>query len=269
MAAISSARALDKTSEQQAKHFQRLSSGKRITTSADDAAGLSISESMRAQVRSTKQAERNAMDGVSLVQVAEGGLSEISNILVRMRELAIQAATDTVGEKERGFINNEVESLKAEVDRIANVTSFNGTPLLNGEADKSELEFHVGISNNDADRIVFEVGENNIQAGELGVDGVSAESIDSARDSLDAIDQGLTKVSEVRARLGAMQNKLRSTSNTLQIQAENITQAQSRIADTDLASEVSELVRENILQSAGVSVLAQANQSPMQALKLL
>lgn len=269
MAAMKSAGSLNETSEKQAKHYQRLSSGNRITTAADDAAGLSISENMRATSRSLRQAERNAMDGVSLVQVAEGGLSEIGNIMIRLRELSIQAASDTIGDTERGFINQEVQSLVEEVDRIANVTTFNGTPLLNGEADKSELQFQVGTRNDEADRIVFQANDNVVTADELGVSSINTETVDSALDALEEIDSALSKVNEVRAGLGAMQNKLRSSSNTIRIQDENISQARSRIADTDLATEVSELVRENVLQSAGISVLSQANSSPMQALKLL
>jgi flagellin len=215
------------------------------------------------------EAEKNANTGVSLVQVAEGGMSEVGNILVRLRELAIQASSDTIGDKERGFINQEFQSLTQEVDRIANVTTFNGTPLLNGSGSKSVLEFQVGIRNDQADRINFNVGENDARAGALGIDGIKAESIDDARSSIDVVDNALNKVSETRARLGAMQNKLHSTSNNLAIAKENLTSARSHIADTDIAEETSNMVRSNILQQAGISVLAQANQSPMTALKLL
>lgn len=193
----------------------------------------------------------------------------MGNILVRLRELAIQAASDTIGDKERSFINQEFQSLTQEVDRIANVTTFNGTPLLNASGSKSVLEFQVGIRNDGADRISFNVGENDARAGALGIDGLKAESIDDARSSIDVVDSALGKVSETRARLGAMQNKLQSTSNNLAIAKENLVSARSRIADTDLAEETSNMVRSNILQQAGISVLAQANQNPMTALKLL
>ena len=143
-------RNLQKTNGEMQKTYNRLASGNRITSAGDDAAGLSISENMNAQVRSLKQAERNANDGISLVQVAEGGLSEVGNILVRLRELSIQAASDTIGDRERGFIDKEYQSLKQEIDRISNVTNFNGTPLLNGQANKSELEIQVGARNNEA-----------------------------------------------------------------------------------------------------------------------
>src|SRR3954466_9200750 len=153
VASLSAQRALSHSSADQAKTYDRLASGQRITQAGDDAAGLSISENLRAQIRSMGQAERNANDGISFTQVAEGGLNEISNIMIRLRELAIQAGSDTVGDKERGFINNEAQSLVAEVDRIANVTNFNGTPLLNGQAPKGELSFQVGTRNDEADRI--------------------------------------------------------------------------------------------------------------------
>jgi flagellin len=269
MAALAANRVLGKTNIQQNKSFQRLSSGNRITQAGDDAAGLAVSENLRAQIRSMSEAEKNAISGISLVQVAEGGLSEVGNILVRLRELSIQAASDTIGDKERSFINQEFQSLIQEVDRIANVTTYNGTQLLNASGNKSVLEFQVGIRNDEADRINFSVGEYDARAAALGIDGVKAESIEDARESIDQLDSALSKVSETRARLGAMQNKLHSTTNNLSIAKENLVAARSRIADTDVAEETSNLVRENILQQAGIAVLAQANQNPMTALKLL
>jgi len=269
IAAMAANRALAHTSDDQAKVYQRLSSGQRITEAGDDAAGLSISENLKSQIRSMTQAERNANDGISFAQVAEGGLSEIGNMMIRMRELAVQASSDTIGDKERGYINTEVNSLLKEVDRIANVTAFNGTPLLNGQAPKESLDFQVGIRNNEADRIQFNAAENDVRAESLGVAGMNFETIDGARDSMDKLDDAMSKVFGARARLGALQNKLHATVNNLGVAKENLGHARSRIADTDLAQETSELVRGNILQSAGVSVLAQANQAPMQALKLL
>jgi flagellin len=269
IAAMSANRALQSTSTKQAKTYERLSSGQRITSAGDDAAGLSISENLRGQIRSIGQAEKNANDGISFAQVAEGGLSEIGNIMIRLRELAIQAGSDTVGDKERGYINQEVKSLTEEVDRIANVTTFNGTALLNGQAPKSELEFQVGIRNDATDRIKFNTTENDVRAGTLGVEGLDYSSIDSAREAIDKVDGALSKVLESRARLGATQNKLNSTVSNLGVAKENLSAARSRIADTDVASETSELVRGSILQQAGVAVLAQANQAPTTALKLL
>ena len=270
-AALAANRALSNTSAEQTKSYMRLSSGNRITSAGDDAAGLSIAENLRAQIRSMGQAERNANDGISFVQVAEGGLTEIGNILIRMRELSVQASSDTVGDKERSFIDQEIQSLKNEIDRIANVTNYNGTSLLNGASDKSELQFQVGIrkENDDADRIVFQPNDYNFKISELGVEGISYETIDDAREAMDSVDTAIAKVFEGRARLGATQNKLHATVNNISIAKENLSNARSRIADTDLAAETSELVRGQILQSAGVSVLSQANTAPMQALKLL
>lgn len=269
IAAMSANRNLQKTSSEVQKTFNRLASGDRITSAGDDAAGLSISENLRAQIRSLKQAERNANDGISFVQVAEGGLSEVGNILIRLRELSIQAASDTVGDRERGFIEKEYQSLKQEVDRIANVTNFNGTPLLNGQAPKDKLEFQVGARNNEADRIQFAVAEADARTDKLGVSGISAASIDDARSSLDKIDEAMARVTGARAGLGAMQNKLQSTVNTISIAKENLSAARSRIADADIAEEATVMAQKQILQQAGTAVLAQANSSPTLALKLL
>jgi flagellin len=269
IASMAAQRNLSRTSNDEAKVFSRLASGNRITSAGDDAAGLSISENLHAQVRSLKQAERNANDGISFVQVAEGGLSEIGNILTRLRELSIQASSDTIGDRERGFIDKEYQSLKAEIDRIANVTNFNGTPLLNGEANKSSLEFQVGARNNEADRIQFSVKDYDVRVDRLGISGINAESIDSARDSIDKLDEAIASVTGARAGLGAMQNKLVSTTNTLAIAKENLANARSRIADADIAEEATSLAQKQILRQAGVSVLAQANSAPHMALKLL
>jgi flagellin len=262
-------RNLSKTSLEEQKIFGRLASGNRIVSAGDDAAGLSISENLHAQIRSMKQAERNANDGISFVQVAEGGLSEVGNILVRMRELSIQAASDTVGDRERGFIDKEYQSLKQEIDRIANVTNFNGTPLLNGMAQKDELEFQVGARNNNADRIQFAVSEYDVRTDKLGINGISSETIDSARDSIDRLDEAISRVTGARAGLGAMQNKLQSTVNNLQIAKENLANARSRVMDADIAEEATAMAQKQILNHAGISVLAQANSSPQLALKLL
>ena len=265
--AMSANRALSKTQEGQAKSYERLASGQRITQASDDAAGLSISENLRSQIRSMGQAERNANDGISFTQVAEGGLTEIGNIMIRLRELAIQASSDTVGDKERGFINKEAMSLTQEVERISQVTNFNGTPLLNGEG--KDLEFQVGINSGANDRIKFESRDHDVRSSSLGIDGINFSNIDDARDAINKVDKGMNIVLTARASLGAMQSKLHSTVNNLNVAKENLAEARSRIADTDVATETSELVQKNILSAAGVSVLAQANSSPTQALKLL
>ena len=270
MASMAANRTLANSSEEVAKSMQRLASGNRINQAGDDAAGLSISESMRAQVRSMGQAERNAQDGISFVQVAEGGLNEVGNMLIRMRELAVQAASDTVGDKERGFIHQEVKQLASEVDRIANTTSFNGTHLLNGEAPHA-LTFQVGINKakDGSDQLQFNPNDYNIKGDTLGISDISYKTTTDARDAMDTVDQAISKVFESRARLGAYQNKLHATVNNLAIGKENLSAARSRIADTDIAAETSELTRRQITQSAGISVLAQANSAPQAALKLL
>ncbi len=269
IASMSAQRNLAKTTGEQSKTFSRLSSGNRITSAADDSAGLAISENLNAQIRSLKQAERNANDGISFVQVAEGGLSEVGNILVRLRELSIQASSDTIGDRERSFVDKEYQSLKAEVDRIANSTVFNGTPLLNGKAPKDDLEIQVGARNHEADRIKFAVNEYDVRSDKLGIDDINSKSIDSARDSIDKLDEAIARVTGVRAGLGAMQNKLQSTTNTISIAKENLSNARSRIADADIAEEATAMSKTQILQQAGVAVLAQANASPQSALKLL
>ncbi len=269
MASMAAQHALSKTNEGVEKSFQRLASGNRITSAGDDAAGLSISENLHAQIRSLRQAERNTNDGVSLVQVAEGGLAETGNILTRLRELSIQASSDTIGDRERGFIDKEYQSLKSEVDRISNVTNFNGTPLLNGQAPKENLEIQVGSRNNEADRIQFKVSDYNISTSTLGIGDIEAKSIESARESIDKLDEAIATVSGARAGLGAMQNKLASTVNTIGIEKENLTEARSRIADTDIAEETSQMAQKQILQHAGASVLSQANSAAQLALKLL
>ncbi len=265
VAAMSASRALQTSSTEQAKSYNRLASGNRITQAGDDAAGLSISEKLKSQIRSLGQAERNANDGVSFIQVAEGGMNEIGNMLIRMRELAVQAASDTIGDTERGFVDKEVQQLKQEVDRIAKVTTFNGTPLLSGSG--KDLSFHVGASKGDS--ILFKPENYNVTADHIGIDGLDYKSSSGARDALDTVDKALNMVNGSRADLGAQQNKLQSTINNLAIQKENYSAANSRIRDTDVASESSKLISGNILQQAGVAVLAQANTAPQSALRLL
>jgi flagellin len=269
LAALSANRSLQKTQESQSKSYEKLSSGQRINHAADDAAGLSISEGLRTSIRSMAQAERNANDGISFAQVAEGGLTEIGNIMIRLRELAIQASSDTVGEKERDYIHIEAKALTSEIDRISNSTNFNGTPLLNGQASPGNLQFQVGIHNSKWDVINYDTKENDVRADQLGVADLNYKNIDDARDAIDKVDKATTMVFAARARLGALQNRLHSASDSLNVTRDNLSEARSRIQDTDLATETSELVKSNILSSAGISVLAQANSQPMQALKLL
>jgi len=249
--------------------LERLSSGSRINHAADDAAGLAISETLRAQIRGLSQAERNAQDGISLIQVGEGGLVEISNILIRMRELGVQAASDTVGPRERKFLDNEFQQLMEEIDRIANSTQFNGNPLLNGNG--TSFEVQIGTGNNPLiDRIkLFDPYASNVNLVSLGINLASVADKTSAQNSLSSIDQALNTVTSNRAGFGAMQNRLQSVINNLNVNKENMMSANSRIRDADLAVETSELTKSQILQQAGVSVLSQANASMKSALGLL
>lgn len=246
----------------------KLSSGSRINKAADDAAGLAISEGMKAQIRSAAQAQRNANDGISMVQTAEGGLNEIGNIVVRLRELGIQAASDTVGEQERSMLNKEVQQLKSEVQRIASVTTWGTTKLLDGSS--PQFDFQVGLYNNDIeDRITFNAGENVATLDALGLDGIDFSSKEGAQEALGLLDSAQTSVSGTRANLGALQNRLTSTVDNLGVAQENLSAANSRIRDTDVAQASSEMTRNNILLQAGTSTLAQANQSAQLALKLI
>lgn len=266
---LSVQRNLEVTGRELTKNYARLSSGSRMASAADDPAGLALGESIKGQVRSLREAERNANDSVSFVQVAEGALNEVGNMLIRLRELSVHAASDTISDVERGYLNTEVEQLVLEIDRIANITEFNGTKLLNGENSKDVFEFQVGIHNGEADRILYDVNQVNATASSLGIDGLSISEIDSAQDALDKIDAAFAMVNEGRAGLGAVQNRLGSTINHLGVYKEALSEAKSRIVDADIAHEASELVKNNILQSAGVAVLAQANAGPTKAIQLL
>lgn len=246
----------------------KLASGSRINKASDDAAGLAISEGLRAQIRSGAQAQRNANDGISLVQTAEGGLNEIANIVVRLRELGIQASSDTVGDTERGMLNKEVEQLKEEMQRIANVTTWGTTKLLDGSS--PAFDFQVGLYNSETeDRITFHAAENIATIDALGLDGLDYTSKEGAQASLGALDAAQTSVNSMRANLGALQNRLTSTVDNLGVTQENLTAANSRIRDTDVAQASSEMTRNNILLQAGTSTLAQANQINQLAMKLI
>jgi flagellin len=265
---MSAMRTLGNTKQTLDSTLERLSSGSRINRAGDDAAGLAISENLRASIRGFRQAKRNAQDGISLVQVSEGGLNEISNMIIRLRELAIQAASDTIGDRERSFTDREFQALKSEIQRVAESTSFNGNPLLNGKAGVFEIQ--VGIQNSPInDRITYNAETANVTSEALGIVGESVASKVGAQTTLSVLDDALMKVNSVRADLGAMQNRLQSTTNSLAISDENLSAANSRIRDADLAHEVSEMTKGNILMQAGISVLGQANQQASSALKLL
>ena len=265
---LAAQRTLGQNNAEQASTLNKLSSGTRIVRSADDAAGLAISEKLKAQVRGLQQAERNANDGISMIQVAEGGLQEVGNILIRMRELSVQSASDTVGDKERAFTDLEYQNLKQEIERISQVTEFNGKKLLNGEGDT--YDFQIGIYNDDfQDRIKFDTSMLNSSIGSLGVDGIAVSSKEDAQSSLATLDEAIQKVSGQRAELGAKQNRLSSTVSNLQVSTENLSAANSRIRDTDYAAETAKNTKLNILTNAGSSVLAQSNAQGQAALKLI
>lgn len=265
---LAAQRTLNVNNKDQANTLGKLSSGTRIVRSADDAAGLAISEKLKAQVRSTNQAERNANDGISMIQTAEGGLNEISNILIRLRELSVQSASDTVGDTERKFTDLEYQNLKQEMERISQVTEFNGKKLLNGAGDT--YDFQIGINNDDfQDRITFDTQMLNSSINNLGVDGLSVASKDDAQNGLASIDNAIQMVSGQRAELGAKQNRLSSTIQNLQVSSENLSAANSRIRDTDYAAETAKKTKLDILTNAGTSVLAQSNAQGQAALKLI
>lgn len=268
VSSIAAQRSLSQTNRSSQNTLAKMSSGTRITRAADDAAGLAISEKLKAQIKSNAQANRNANDGISMVQTAEGGLDEISNMLTRLRELSIQSASDTVGNAERNFTDMEYQNLKSEIDRISQVTEFNGTKLLAGKGEA--LDFQIG-TNNDAfqDRISYDVKMTDASANSLGVSEISVATKEGAQSSLSEIDSAIEKVSGQRAALGAIQNRLISTSNNLQITNENLSAANSRIRDVDYADVAAENARNNILSQAGTSVLAQANAQGQNALRLI
>lgn len=268
VASINAQRTMVSSQREISKSFAQLSSGSRITKAADDAAGLGISENLKSQIRSLAQAGRNANDGISMVQVAEGGLTETSNILTRMRELAIQASSDTVGADERKYVNGEVQQLKSEMQRISMTTRYGKTNLLDGAT--PDFDIQVGINNNNfEDRITFKASDIDGRIETLGVGGVEFSSKEGAQDSLMAIDAAQGVVAGYRANLGALQNRFQSTVENLGVQHENLSAANSRIRDTDVAASASESARNNILLQSSASVLSQANQIPNLALKMI
>lgn len=268
VASLNAQRNLHGTRQGMNTSLERLSSGHRINRAGDDAAGLAISENLRAQIRGLRQAERNAEDGISLVQIAEGALGEVSNIMIRLRELAVQAASDTIGPTERKFLNVEFEQLTSEVDRIANSTEFNRVPLLNGTG--AVFDIQIGTRNDPiSDRLTFDASSADVNIAALGLNLASVADKISAQNSLAAIDEAIVSVSGIRADFGALQNRLQSTINNIQVSTENLSAANSRIRDTDIAAETAELTKQNILMQAGTAVLAQANASTNSALTLI
>ena len=269
VASLNAQRNLGKSQGALNKSMQRLSSGLRINSAKDDAAGLAISDRMTSQIRGINQAVRNANDGISLAQTAEGAMGEVTNILQRMRELTIQSANDTNSTEDRASLQEEVTQLISEIDRIADTTEFNGTSLLNNS---TALSFHVGSESSAADRIEIDLSSLQMTSAGLGVGGVDVSSMADAaavQVELDSIDSAISDVDTARGTLGAVQNRFESTISNLSNISENVAAARSRILDADIAAETSAMTKYNILQQAGVSILAQANQAPQLALSLL
>jgi len=244
----------------------RLSSGLRITKASDDAAGLGISETLRAQIRSINQAIRNSNDGISLLQVADGGAANIGNLLSRLRELASQSASGILGSNERSFLDQEFVALRSEIDRISNVTEFNGTKLLSGSGNSS-LSLQIGFRSSSNDTLSLSL--KDLDTGALNLTSTNVSTSANALAALSNIDSAISAVASARANIGSLQNRIDAAVANLSVASENITAAESRIRDADIAFETSQFVRNQILVSAGVSILAQANTLPQQALTLL
>jgi flagellin len=266
MASINAQRNLDVQQTRNTKAMKALSSGSRINSASDDAAGLAISEKLRADIRGMGMARQNAENAVSFIQVGEGGLNEVNNILVRLRELGIQSASDTIGDEERGFLDMEAQQLMEEVDRIAETTKFGQQNLLNGSQD--ELEFQVGIGSDENSTIRFKM-DADATTSSLGVNGLDFSDKSGARDALDSIDEALVKVGGMRANFGAIQNRMDSAVRNIDVQKESLSTANSRIRDADIAHETAELTSSQILQQASIGMLAQANTAPSAALRLI
>jgi flagellin len=249
--------------------YTKLSSGKRITKSADDAAGLGIAKKMEAEVKGLRMAQRNANAGISLIQVAEGGLDESTNILTRMRELSIQSASDTVGEKERGYLNLEYEQLLQEVDRISKTTTFSGSELLTGDNAKGVMDFHVGAYAGENNKISFDTEMTDATIDGLGISGTNILDRDSSQENLGLIDDAIGKVAGFRANFGAIQSRLQTSISNLETASLNTEAARSRIEDVDVAEETAKLAQNNIMKQAGIMSLAQANSITNNALSLL
>ena len=266
-AASKAQRGLAASQDAYTSQAEALSSGLRINKASDDAAGMAVSERLKNQVRGLNQAQRNAQDGISMIQTAEGGLSEIANLLARMRELAVQSANDTLTSTDRTNLNAEFTQLQAEITRIGNSVSFNGTVLLNAAA---SFTLQVGANSTAAsNQLALALTDNRATATGIALTSNDVTSQTNGSVAITQIDTAINTISTNRASLGAMQSRLESAVRSLAVASENAAAANSRVADADIASSMSELVRAQILQRAGISVLAQANQAPGMILDLL
>jgi flagellin len=281
-------RQLSQSRQDMNSSLEKLSSGQRINKSSDDAAGLAVSESMKAKVRGLSQAKRNANDGISYLQVAEGGLSELSNVVVRMRELTTQAASDTIGERERSYLNEEFKQLREEISRIKDGTEFNGKRVLSNDGGK-DIGIQVGASyrgtvgnegstndgKGDTIYINFDkletLNQSLSELGDLAIEGTNGQELGGGDtgEVFQKLDDAMTNVAGFRANLGALQSRLNSTVTNIDVSVENMNAAQSRIRDVDYAAETAKLAQSRILTAAGTSVLSQANSSSDSVLQLL
>lgn len=268
VASLQAQNAVSKATQETQESLAKLSSGSRINKASDDSAGLAISEKLKTEIRSAHQASRNANDGISVVQVAEGALNESSSLLTRMRELAIQSSSDTIGDSERGMADLEYQQLKSEIDRISQTTKFNGKNLLDGSSDTLSVQVGTG-PNPDVDTIGIDLRNLNTGNSSLGISGLSISSKSDAISGLDSIDEAIEKISGQRAILGSVQNRLNSSASNLAVYSENLSAANSRIRDTDYALETSKQAKNSILSAASSSVLAQANGLGQSVFKLL
>jgi flagellin len=271
VASLNAQRNLTATQSALAASVGRLSSGMRINTAADDAAGLGISENLKANIRSLAQAQRNANDGISMSQVAEGSMNEMQGIVSRMRELAVQSANATLGNTERGYIQTEFVQLSDEINRISAVTDFNGQKLLDGSASIG-LNFQIGIQNTTNDRISMSITRlttSTLGSTTLHLSSASLDTAANAQAAIGTFDKAIQQLSQARAKVGATQNRMTVTVANLAVAQENLTAANSRIRDVDVAQESANLTKSQILSQAGLAVLAQANQLPQSALSLL
>lgn len=267
VASINAQRNLHNVSMKLNKSLERLSSGLRINRAGDDAAGLAISENLKSDIRAYEQSSRNAADGISMIQVAEGALSEVSDILIRMRELAQQAANETLGASERGYLDDEFQALSTEIDRVSDNTEFNGTMLLDGSGD-ADLELQVGLTATDVITVDFSTDADVAGLG-IGTDDLTGVDNTNAQAAIANIESAISDLSGYRAGFGAAQNRLESVIRSVNNSIENLSAANSRIRDVDIAAETSSMTSSQILQQAGVSVLMQANMTPQMALMLL
>ncbi|MBK8237948.1 MAG: flagellin FliC [Deltaproteobacteria bacterium] len=269
VAALEANTSLSQTNERLNSNMMRLSSGQRINRAGDDAAGLAISEGFRANIVSLDQAKRNANDGISLIQTAEGALQEVSAILIRMRELGMQAWTETVSTGQRGFIQNEFDQLRSEIQRIGNTANFNDLDLLTGQfaATANAMTFQVDLTGDPTQQINVQIA--TVSPSALGIELVAMTTTGGAQGALSILDAAIQGVSAQRATLGAAQNRLEAAINNISTQYNNLSAANSRIRDVDVAEETAAMARHRILMQSGVSVLAQANQIPQLALQLL